>query len=192
MLWEIVWLAAALLWGTFRLIVHRNNPSLIDEDTWGFGQVFSILLSVIPLWTFLGTLHESVHPPLAIDTSVTTMCSVDRFGRPDQHSWFNPLVGFMFGTATVLAMLTVCLFSGSEMSSSKFLAGSDVLYSDYGKFEVFIVYLVAFSWSVLASAIFISLAFAFELGLIGSSKVFACWARFTANWSPRTQARFRV
>lgn len=192
MLWEIVWLAAALLWGTFRLVVHRNQSSLVDENTWGFGQVLAILLSALPLWAFLGTLHKTVHAPLTIDTSITTMCAIDGFGRPDQHSWFTPLVGFMFGTAVVLAGGTVYTFSGSSLSSSSFQvgSGSDAFYSN--TILIIVVYIVAFGCSVLASAIFVTLAFAFELGILSSPKLSAWWARFTVNWSPLTQARVRV
>ncbi|KAL8825214.1 MAG: hypothetical protein Q9191_004551 [Dirinaria sp. TL-2023a] len=192
MLWEIVWLLAALLWGTFRLVVLRYNAALVGEDTWGFGQVLSILLSALPLWAFLGTLHKTIHPPLAIDTSVTTMCAIDGLGRPDQHSWFNPLVGFMFGTIVVLAAGTVYVVPGSSLPGSRIIVGvgSDVF---YGATDVFVVvYVVAFSCSLLASAIFISLAYALELGIIGSSKPSAWWARFTVNWSPRTQGRVRA
>ena len=189
MLWEILWLIAALLWGTLRLILHRNHSSLIGEDTWGFGQVLAILLSALPLWSFLSTLLETVHTPVSIDTTITRMCVIDGVGRPDQHSWFKPLVSFMVGTAVVIAAGTIYALPGASLSSSDIM-GSDAFYNNAGL--VAVVYLVAFSCSILASAIFISLAFALELGAISNFKTCAWWAHLTANWNPLTRRRARV
>ncbi|KAL8641843.1 MAG: hypothetical protein Q9226_008578, partial [Calogaya cf. arnoldii] len=37
-IWEIAWLAAALAFGTLRLIGHKQTSSPSGENTWGFGQ----------------------------------------------------------------------------------------------------------------------------------------------------------
>ena len=53
MIWEISWLAAALIWGTFRLVQHRHQSHLVGENTWGFGQVLALMLSALPLWSLV-------------------------------------------------------------------------------------------------------------------------------------------
>jgi len=57
MLGEILWLAFALAWGTENLI-HTRAYNIDDtENTWGFGQLFPVLLSVLPLLSILETYY---------------------------------------------------------------------------------------------------------------------------------------
>ena len=49
MLWEILWLAFALFWGTSRLFGTRTYSKDITENTWTFGQLFPVLLLLLPV-----------------------------------------------------------------------------------------------------------------------------------------------
>ena len=51
---QILWLAFALAWGTVHLVHTQefkneveNDPS--EEKTWGFGQVFPVILLALPM-----------------------------------------------------------------------------------------------------------------------------------------------
>ncbi len=57
MLWEILWLAFALAWGTRNLFITRAYNSDNTENTWGFGQLFPVLLLVLPLLSILETYY---------------------------------------------------------------------------------------------------------------------------------------
>lgn len=57
-LWEILWLAFALAWGTRNLFITRAYSSDNTENTWGFGQLFPVLLLLLPLVSFVETYHE--------------------------------------------------------------------------------------------------------------------------------------
>ena len=56
MLWEvssttnlsIFCLLTALAWGAIRLITIRSKADLSDQSAWGFGQVLSVLVLVLP------------------------------------------------------------------------------------------------------------------------------------------------
>ncbi len=57
-LWEILWLAFALAWGTRNLFNTRAYSGDKTENTWGFGQLFPVLLLVLPLLSIVETYHE--------------------------------------------------------------------------------------------------------------------------------------
>ncbi|KAL8734796.1 MAG: hypothetical protein Q9181_003040 [Wetmoreana brouardii] len=62
MLWEIIWLAAALAWGTLRiggLRLEANRNGIHGENIWGFGQILPLLLSFLPLWGIFSTVYEA-------------------------------------------------------------------------------------------------------------------------------------
>ena len=53
---KIIWLSAALTWGTIRVYFDRSPYQvdgerilLSDENLWGFGQVFPLSLVALPL-----------------------------------------------------------------------------------------------------------------------------------------------
>ena len=186
MLWKISWLAAALIWGTRRLVQHRQQSYLIGENTWGFGQVLALMLSALPLWSFLSNLQESVHIPLSTDTNSTNMQIIHEFGRLDQYSWFNVLVSFMFVTALTLAGVTVFAYSGPGIVGQAAI-GPDVLY----QYTPFVVeaYFIAISWSVLTAILFTAVALAFHYEIIPSSKLSAWWRHRTIDLSIRAQKR---
>jgi len=61
MLWEILWLAFALAWGTRNLFVTRaynSDNSDKTENTWGFGQLFPVLLLVLPFLSIMETYYK--------------------------------------------------------------------------------------------------------------------------------------
>lgn len=64
MLWEILWLAFALVWGTRNLFVTRAYYSDNAENTWGFGQLFPALLLVLPLLSIVENYYEKGLSPL--------------------------------------------------------------------------------------------------------------------------------
>ncbi|KAL9611606.1 MAG: hypothetical protein Q9167_003764 [Letrouitia subvulpina] len=62
MLWEIIWLIAALAWGCLRIAALRfeaNELNIGGENVWSFGQVLPLLLAFLPLWTIFCTLFET-------------------------------------------------------------------------------------------------------------------------------------
>lgn len=48
---KLFWMSIALAWGSLRLIGLRIVTKLQEERKWGFGQIFPILLSFLPLWS---------------------------------------------------------------------------------------------------------------------------------------------
>ncbi len=69
---KITWLALALAWGT--LVVwrdrgHHNYMSdfdsrekhaLSEDDTWGFGQIFPLVLLILPLVSFFEVVYGTL------------------------------------------------------------------------------------------------------------------------------------
>lgn len=66
-LWEIIWLAFALVWGTRNLLTARASSSAGQENTWGFGQLFPIILLVLPLLSIGETFYEEQSPLIQDD-----------------------------------------------------------------------------------------------------------------------------
>ena len=63
-LWEIFWLMFALAWGTSNLLHTRShsNPAIADlENTWGFSQVFPIVLLALPILSIGENYYERRH-----------------------------------------------------------------------------------------------------------------------------------
>lgn len=187
MIWEITWLAAALIWGTFRLIQHRHQSHLVGENTWGFGQVLALMLSALPLWSFFSNLQESVLTPLYVDTNPTNLHVIDGLGQLDQYSWFNGLVSFMFGTALTLAGGTIYNFSGSDLFTPGTAMGSDGLYYDTSRIAT--IYVIAICCSTFAAILFTMVALAFHYQVIPSSKLIGWWRRRTVDLSIRAKQK---
>lgn len=51
---KIIWLVSALAWGTRNLFAVRVANNIDAESSWGFGQIFTVILLVLPL---LGTVE---------------------------------------------------------------------------------------------------------------------------------------
>ena len=187
MVWEISWLAAALIWGTLRLVQHRQQSHLLGENTWGFGQVLALMLSALPLWSFLSNLQESVLTPLHVDTSPTNLLMIDGLGQLDHYSWFNGLVSFILGTALTFAAGTIYAFPGANVLNPGDMMGSDAFYQETSFIAV--VYIVAICCSTLATTIFAAVSLAFHHQVIPSSKLSDWWRRGTVNLSVRAQKK---
>ncbi|KAL8993034.1 MAG: hypothetical protein Q9169_006645 [Polycauliona sp. 2 TL-2023] len=58
LIFEILWLLGALIWGTKNLLTTRSSANNDDENTWEFGQMFPVILLVLPLLSALETYYE--------------------------------------------------------------------------------------------------------------------------------------
>lgn len=54
---QIIWLLAALAWGIIKLVVLRTEVKLDAEHVWEFGQILSVLLSILPMWSIFGAIY---------------------------------------------------------------------------------------------------------------------------------------
>lgn len=54
---QIIWLLAALAWGIIKLVVRRTEVKLDGEHVWGFGQILSVFLSILPMWSIFGAIY---------------------------------------------------------------------------------------------------------------------------------------
>ncbi len=194
MLWEVFWLAAALVWGTFRLLKHRKQSYLVDEDTWGFGQVLALLLTALPFWSLLSNLQENIRPPRAGQTPITLMRDIEGIGPLDSQSWFLSLVGFLFGTVLTVAGGTIYGFAVDPLLSKSSYApygqGSDTLHEIPG--TMVLIYLVNFGCGLTVVALFTALALAFHFRFVGSDTISTWWRRRMAKWNPLSQRRART
>lgn len=190
MLWEVLWLAAALVWGTFRLLQHRKQSYIADEDTWGFGQVLALVLSALPFWSLLSNLQEHIRPPLSIDTPITPMRAVEGIGPLDSHSWFLSLIGFLLGTAVTFAAGTIWMFAADLLlaasATESYVGGSDSLYSAG---IVVGIYTVAISCSGCVAILFTALALAFHFRLVHCDWISTWCRRRMTKWNALAQRR---
>ncbi len=84
MLWEILWLAFSLAWGTRNLLITRAYSGEGTENTWGFGQLFPVVLLVLPLLSIAETHYEKDASPLADNESATVQDNHMRLLRVGQ------------------------------------------------------------------------------------------------------------
>ena len=54
---QIIWLLAALAWGIIKLVVRRTELNLAEEHVWGFGQILSVFLSILPMWSIFSGIY---------------------------------------------------------------------------------------------------------------------------------------
>lgn len=149
-LWEIAWLAAALAFGTLRLIGHKRTFPPSGENTWGFGPVLVLILSALPPWSFYSTFQDAFHRPLSIETATTGWPDVTGLDRLSHRDWFNGLVGFVFGTALTFMIWTIYVFSSSFLNPRSVLGGDTL---NYNAGRVLSVYAVASSCSLLVATL---------------------------------------
>ena len=107
MLWEILWLVAALAWGTLRIIGLRMLSHLPSEDSWGFGQTLAVLLSTVPIWSFFSTIQEAKYDDVKNGQETERKADehevIEALHSIEQSGWFRSLLGFMFGIAIQFA-----------------------------------------------------------------------------------------
>lgn len=112
MLWEIIWLIAGMVWGSLKLIGLRlqvkYGVDLNEESVWGFGQILSVSLTILPLWTIYAKVYESNRKmskkarPVSRGPSQLPCQSFDHFGC-FETAWFPKLIMLCFGMALVIA-----------------------------------------------------------------------------------------
>ena len=62
---KILWLAFALAWGTGNLFSTRLHDTDKTQNTWSFGQIFPVILLVLPLLSLVETFYgEEANPTL--------------------------------------------------------------------------------------------------------------------------------
>ncbi|KAL8822614.1 MAG: hypothetical protein Q9191_006652 [Dirinaria sp. TL-2023a] len=126
-LWEIIWLTAALAWGSLRLVGLRYEASLLGiagEDSWGFGQILPVLLTALPLWAMISTLYETryrrqdANLPISnsrvLDVEIHSSSGVQEGENVaildvSETTWFYKLVTLLFGFA--LFFIASCLYN---------------------------------------------------------------------------------
>ena len=190
MLWELFWLAAELILGTFRFVTHRQLFSLADESSWGFGHILALLLSALPLWSFFGSLQNSTYTLLRMDEDVTAMRSMKEIGSLDCHAWFFGFINFVFGTALTFASTSVFEFSASALISPDAWEGSDILYRRTG-FTI-IKYIVFISCGKLVAMFFTAVALVFHFRLLSCPSLCLWWSGLLMKWTSPSQRRARV
>ena len=134
MLWEILWLVAALVWGTLRIIGLRMLSHLPSEYSWGFGQILAVLLSTVPIWSFFSTIQEAKYD---VGTGQETEKRTDEhevaetLNSIEQSGWFQSLLGFTFGIAIQFAAEVLYRFPAPGVSDAVFdLSGPELLQSN--------------------------------------------------------------
>lgn len=114
-LWEFLWLGAALAWGTLRLIGFRLQPDVKAEDYWGFGQILPLMLSLLPVWCFFNTFFDAekrcANVTALPQDSATYLCPA--LQRIKRTTWFRFLTIMIIAKATVLAAYLLYLLPGS-------------------------------------------------------------------------------
>ncbi|KAL8887468.1 MAG: hypothetical protein Q9215_004974, partial [Flavoplaca cf. flavocitrina] len=113
MIWEILWLSAALAWGVLRLVGLRIQTQLEDEDHWGFGQVLPLLLSLLPIWCLLTTSH---HLQQSLSAVSAPYHNGQTFSNIKKTTWFRVLTILIVGSATVLAAFVLFDLPGSVLT----------------------------------------------------------------------------
>lgn len=130
MIWEILWLSAALVWGTLRLVGLRIQMDVPDENLWGFGQILPLLLSILPIWCLLSTSCcsgqiLSAESAFCCKNQDTTCSSTLR--RIKRTTWFRILTILIIGTAAILAAYLLFDLPATVIHGSAFFAGIDSL-----------------------------------------------------------------
>lgn len=162
MIWEIIWLGAALAWGALRMIGLRIQTRISDENKWGFGQTLPLVLSVLPIWCLLSTSHCSRHDPYAERTSCRKTQHITRtssFRRIRRSTWFRVLTILIIGTAAIMAAYLLFDNPGAVIFNSLGLSPG----IDSGLFDdlfpwIVIKYLVTLVFCTILLVIFICIS----------------------------------
>ena len=184
MLWEILWLSAALVWGTLRLVELRQYTNLVGPASWGFGQVLALSLCVLPIWDSLNNFFR----PRG-SSSVSNQGSWAHTVNPNQRdlpileeikttAWFRSLMVLILGMATAYAAATLFCLPASAISNwtiSLWIVDSGL---NLGLTLLVYVMNIAFGLLILVVFILVCLAFHFRhasnapTGQLSSSRLF--------------------
>lgn len=162
-LWEILWLGAALIWGTLRLVALRSQNPLPEEAKaqWGFGSVLPLLFSIFPIWYSITEPSNSQFSDLCRNA---TSCPVQ--GNRDfsvireirQTLWFRSLTVLILGKAIVIAAYVVAEYPAASVSGRT--PGLDTLaYSPGRRLLLCLIILIAY---LLVLTVFVSMCLKFH------------------------------
>ena len=159
MLWEILWLVAALVWGTLRIIGLRMLSHLPSEYSWGFGQILAVLLSTVPIWSFFSTIQEAKYDDVSTGQETERKADEHEVGEAlhsiEQSGWFRSLLAFVFGIAIQFAAEVLYRFPAPGVSNAVFdLSGPELLQSNTKLIVAY--YSTMFGFSLLFLIIFAS------------------------------------
>ncbi len=169
MVWEMVWLSAALAWGTLRLIGLRSPFRIADEDRWAFGQVLPLVLSVLPIW-WLFTLSCDRRPPTSATASQPRNTkSFPTMREIKKAKWFRSLTSLIIGMLTVLAMYLLADLPGAFFGIGPG-AGVDSLATAEGFAFTFVKYVFASMFCVIVWTIFVCACLAFHFRMVKVSQ----------------------
>lgn len=160
MVWEILWLSAALAWGTVRLMGLRAQSQIADEDQWGFGQVLPLLLSVLPIWWLFTLSCDRRHPTTAISCKAWHTKHFPTLRSIKKATWFRSLTGLIIGMLTILAVYLVFDLPGA--SSSGLSYGIDELTTGGGFGTTLAKYVFASVFCIIVCTFFVCACLAFH------------------------------
>ncbi|KAL8971254.1 MAG: hypothetical protein Q9197_003378 [Variospora fuerteventurae] len=162
-LWEILWLGAALIWGTLRLVALRSQNPLPEEvkAQWGFGSVLPLLLSIFPVWYSITEPSDSQVSDLGRNaTSFPVQGSRDFSVVREirQTLWFRSLTVLILGKAIFIAAYLLAEYPAATVSGRT--SGLDTLaYSSGRGFLLCLIILIAY---LLALTVFVSICLKFH------------------------------
>ncbi|KAI4096247.1 MAG: hypothetical protein LQ344_001073 [Seirophora lacunosa] len=121
-IWEILWLGAALIWGALRLVALQSQFQVPaeDEGRWGFGQVLPLLLSIFPIWCSI-TESSDLHSSDLGQDATTFRTQEDRdfliIQEIRQTLWFRSLTALILGKAIVVAAYILVEYPAATVSA---------------------------------------------------------------------------
>lgn len=121
MIWEILWLSAALVWGTLRSVGLRIQTHVSDENRWGFGQTLPLVLSILPIWCLLSTsccAGQTLSAESASSCKIQNTTCPSTFRRIKRTTWFRVLTILITGTASNLAAYLLFDLAGTAVTLS--------------------------------------------------------------------------
>lgn len=154
MLWEIVWLSAALAWGTLRLMGLRAQSHIADEDQWGFGQVLPLVLSVLPIWWLFTLSFDSKRTTNAKRSQPRNAPGFPTMRKIKKTRWFRSLTSLIVGMVTVLASYLLFDLPGAAVASG-WSYGIDTVMIGPGLGLVLIKYAFALVFCITVWTIFV-------------------------------------
>lgn len=184
MLWEVVWLSAALAWGTLRLIGLRAQSNVADEDQWGFGQILPLVLSILPIWWLFTLSFDLRRPGNATSPKPWNIKRFPTMRSIKKATWFRSFTSLIIGMLTVLAMYLLFDLPGASIWPAWSL-GLDRLVTGIGLGYTLIKYLFAFAFSVVVWTAFVGIALANHFRTLKASPPKHTYPKAVNVWGPR-------
>ena len=191
MLWEILWLASALVWGTLRFIELRHFPDFVGEASWGFGQVLALVLCVLPLWESLNTFFRPKHsflPPNAgseVESPAPSQRDNQILQEIKQTTWFRDLTGLILGLAAMYAAATLFYMPAGLISG--WSPGLGVFASRDRIFGMLRANIISMVFNLVTFFIFVSACLAFHFRQASHD-----WPSSTHSWAKKFLTNHRL